>query len=158
MHVRKALASDAIRMTKLDRICFPKNIAYSRLLFDDLLECCAKWSFVAEDESGELAGFVIGVMTSKKWAHMITIDVHPDHRRKSLGADLMRLAEKELYGEGAKRIFLEVMETDQGALSFYESLGYSSIAIQKHYYGKGKHAKVLMKRLEAGFEHQARLC
>jgi len=129
---RSALSSDAEEMVRLDRLCFPVGVAYSRRMFDQLLEWFGGLSFVAQQEDA-FTGFAVGAMETERTGRIITIDVDPSARRKGIGSELMRRVEKALSDEGATAVFLEVSESNRGAVEFYQHLGYQMDARVEDY-------------------------
>ena len=57
-------------------------------------------------------------------------------RRKGLAARLMKAALKLAQKEGISRYTLEVRESNQGAIRFYESFGFQKVGMRKNYYTK----------------------
>ncbi len=57
-------------------------------------------------------------------------------RRKGLAARLMKAALKLAQEEGISRYTLEVRESNQGAIRFYESFGFQKVGMRKNYYTK----------------------
>ena len=57
-------------------------------------------------------------------------------RRKGLAAQLMKAALKLAQEEGISRYTLEVRESNQGAIRFYESFGFQKVGMRKNYYTK----------------------
>ncbi|MFF0720378.1 GNAT family N-acetyltransferase [Verrucosispora sp. NA02020] len=55
---------------------------------------------------------------------VLEVLVHPDHRRRGLGRDLVLRASRRVYQEGFESIGVEVVG-DTPAVAFYESLGFS---------------------------------
>ncbi|QOC95137.1 GNAT family N-acetyltransferase [Micromonospora craniellae] len=55
---------------------------------------------------------------------VLEVLVHPDHRRRGLGRDLVLRASRRVYQEGFESIGVEVVG-DTPAVGFYESLGFS---------------------------------
>ncbi|WP_435063626.1 GNAT family N-acetyltransferase [Halobaculum sp. EA56] len=85
--------------------------------------------FVVAVDDGEVVGFVQSYLVERRepvgeldWLH-----VHPDHRGKGLGDDLLRAAETELLERGAERIEGRVLEANEAGTEFYEREGFSEI-------------------------------
>jgi ribosomal-protein-alanine N-acetyltransferase len=67
-------------------------------------------------------------------AEVLTIAVEPEKRKKGFGRKLLEEAMRRLFREHAKAVFLEVDETNAGAIALYRSLGFSTIATREGYY------------------------
>ena len=52
--------------------------------------------------------------------------VHPSHRRKGIGMNLVRHAEGALTARGCMKINLQIVTSNESVKTFYESLGYST--------------------------------
>jgi ribosomal-protein-alanine acetyltransferase len=88
--------------------------------------------WVAED-----AGQVIGASAARTVAdevEVLTLGVAPSWRRKGVGRSLMVTALSEAGQAGARRVFLEVRESNQGARAFYASLGFVETGRRRAYY------------------------
>ena len=86
---------------------------------------------------GEIVGFVIGKINLDRkpaTAHILTIDVSPEHRRKGIGRSLLQEIEKTFKHEGAKICCLEARENNIEALSLYEKFGYERVGRLENYY------------------------
>lgn len=84
------------------------------------------------DESGwnPIAGLWLGSAidqgTGDRQAHILLLYVMPDHRRKGIGAALVRYAETWAKLRGDRHIGLQVFETNLPALGLYRALGYET--------------------------------
>jgi ribosomal-protein-alanine N-acetyltransferase len=79
--------------------------------------------------------------------HVNTIAVDPAHRRRGLGAHLMRHVLAEAARRGATSATLEVRESNEPARRLYQSLGFAVTAIRLRYYTQPEeHALILWKQ------------
>ncbi len=88
--------------------------------------------------NGELAGFIIGRIDLERntpVGHIMTIDVAPRFRRKSIAFRLMLETEALFAQKRVSEIRLEVREGNTAAISLYEKLGYKQVTKLEHYYG-----------------------
>jgi len=86
-------------------------------------------------------------------AHLTTIAVHPSYRRRGLGSYLVRLAIDLARRNQAKRITLEVRETNIPALELYQKLGFVRKGFLRRYYGDtGENGIVMWRILEVETE------
>jgi len=81
----------------------------------------------------------------KKKAHIITLDIHADFRRKGLGSQLLIMAEDELRKKGANSISLEVDIENYPAIKLYEKFGFKKMRILKNYYRNRRDAYLMEK-------------
>jgi len=56
--------------------------------------------------------------------HLDYVAVHQEFRRKGIGADLVRQAEKKLTEMGCDNMFIDIDSADEAMMSFFSSLGY----------------------------------
>ena len=79
--------------------------------------------WVAEDEGGALVGSVVAAWDG--WRGSINrLVVAPSHRRRGLGTDLLRHAERRLDAAGAVRSQAIVVEDAEAAAGFWEASGW----------------------------------
>ncbi len=140
--VRQAVAQDAAEIAEVHvaawRATFCKilptkvldDITYEKrlMLWQGLLakEAGVPLVLVGDCEPGGCQGFVwmrrLAVDAAFD-AEIVSICVHPDHQRRSLGRRLMSAAADRLHGLGAKSCYLWVFAANRPARSFYEALG-----------------------------------
>jgi ribosomal protein S18 acetylase RimI-like enzyme len=76
----------------------------------------------------ELGGYIIFTQEG----HIISIAVHPHHRRQGIGAQLLQRAMKTPH---LKRVWAEVRRSNQGAQAFYAKMGFQITRLVPNYYG-----------------------
>jgi [ribosomal protein S18]-alanine N-acetyltransferase len=150
VQLRRFQIGDLARLHQLDRVCFPREIAYSKTELHYFLTHpgCSCW--IAERPASKLAGFVIIERESRNGlsaGHIITLDVDPGERRCGLGTMLMHAAEEQMKQEGAALMSLEVAENNTAARRFYRGLGFVSRGRIAKYYGGRVDAEVMEKVL-----------
>ncbi|MGW1602614.1 GNAT family N-acetyltransferase [Streptomyces eurythermus] len=83
-------------------------------------------TFVAQDSSGTLAGFV--TVSYSAWNRRLTIEdieVAPEHRGKGVGRALMGLATEFARERGAVHVWLEVTNINAPAIHAYQRMGFT---------------------------------
>ena len=65
---------------------------------------------------------------------IITLCVHPEIRRRGTAHHLLNAMEHVLVERGISKVFLEVRESNAGAIRLYEQLGYMRTGHRKNYY------------------------
>lgn len=123
--------------------------------FQALISQDTVFGFVALETGNARAG-PVGFVLARAAAdegEILTIAVARSHRRHGLGWQLMDAALRELYGQRAEALFLEVDETNQPALGLYRRLGFREVGRRPGYYdrpgtrtGGGKSAALVMRR------------
>ena len=147
---------DAAALWALDRLCFTDDIAFSlgtfrRLLRDQRLvgfwigsggvESAVKGG--ADGGPQSLVAFVMA-LREKSSADIVTLDVHPGHRRRGLGRALLRHLHAALRRSGTREVTLQVAEDNVGAQELYRDEGYAAVGVTRSYYGSRRDA-VLMR-------------
>jgi len=142
---RAAVRKDIPDLVALDHICFPEELAYDGRVFEDILDWRGSWHIVAL-HGERVVGFVAAVPYDR-FAHFITLDIHPDFRRMGLGNMLMDAAERMIAEDGFKIAVLEVESDNEAAIALYKKRGYTIRGMLKGYYANGKDAYVMSKVL-----------
>jgi len=79
---------------------------------------------------------------------VMKLAVRPDFRRRGVATRLMHEAMGELKHKGCVFMYLKVRESDNGAKSFYDRLGFKVQMIRKKYYDNpDENALLMMGRL-----------
>lgn len=144
--LRSARPEDLPRLWTLDRLCFEPGIAYSRREIRRFLDLPGAQGVLAE-AAGELAGFSLGYPDAGDVARVVTLDVHPEFRRRGLGRRLLHDLLTHLAAAGATRGLLEVDVRNSGAIEFYRREGFRQTGRLPSYYGRGLDALEMTKSL-----------
>lgn len=149
--IRDALVSDSARMAELDDLCFGDQFRYSDDLFEELVSHPNTICLIAQTEKGpaEMIGLAIADSTFGRvnFGHLVTIDVHPDLRRRSIGSMLLEQITLRLKKKGLKKILLEVYTQNSSAIRFYKTRGYEVVTTLENYYGTGRDGYLMLKDL-----------
>jgi ribosomal-protein-alanine N-acetyltransferase len=143
--IREYQPRDFEQLCELDRICFPPAVAYRPEEIAAALLQPRSLCFVAEQQ-GLVVGFIL-LDWRRAVGHIITIDLHPDYRRRGLGRRLMEMAEQRLRRRGVRRMVLEVATTNPAALAFYNNQGFAPRRLLPRYYRDGTDACLMEKAL-----------
>ncbi len=100
---------------------------------------------------GEIAGFVVLEMSGAFVGYVKSICVSPGWRGKGVGGRLMSFAEERVFSE-APNMFLCVSDFNEGALRFYERLGYEAVGELRDYIVPGR-SEILMRKSIAPLAH-----
>jgi len=106
-------------------------------------------SFVAEDDEGDLTGFLCGFLsqTNDDEAYIHFVGVTPDKRGEGLGRTLYErfFDEVRLQGRGIVRCVTSPANHD--SVGFHEALGFEVDRVVSDYDGPGEDRVLLVKRL-----------
>ena len=127
-------------------MCFAEAIAYAPGEIAEALTQPGTFALVAEQKE-EVVAFVLASQGRRLLGHIITIDVHPDFRRRGIGDRLMALAEQHLRQQGATRVVLEVGIYNESAAAFYGERGFVRQRVLPRYYRDGSDAYLMEKIL-----------
>jgi ribosomal-protein-alanine N-acetyltransferase len=97
---------------------------------------------IAGDAGESAAGFLIARKAGDE-AEILSFGVVPSCRKMGLGRRLLDTALELLRASGTKRLFLEVEETNEAALSLYRSFGGEAVGRRQGYYDDGADAAIL---------------
>lgn len=132
--IRTAILKDFERIVELEKLCFPKEHAYSRRQLKYLLTK-ANSTVLVESNEGVIRGFLIILYRNGTTvAGIETINVDPSNRHKGIGQRLLAAAEEHLRKKGIRKVRLEVAITNKAALSLYEHAGFHKKMLLRHYY------------------------
>jgi [ribosomal protein S18]-alanine N-acetyltransferase len=121
--------SDLPSAMELDALCIPRP--WSETVWREELESPFGLYLVLE-EGDEIFG-QIGVRHVAGELHITTLAVHPKRRRRGyartlIGAALAAVPE-------ARRVHLEVRQSNAPACALYEALGFTATGLRRRYYG-----------------------
>ncbi|MBC7081018.1 MAG: ribosomal protein S18-alanine N-acetyltransferase [Thermoplasmatales archaeon] len=133
--IRRCSEDDLKEVLEIENLSF--NYPYPPYFFYEYLN---KLFFVAE-ENGKIVGYIIG---DSERNMIISIAVHPSHRRKGYGKKLMEHLLKFMKGD----VFLQVRKSNNGAIKFYENMGFKKKGEIKNYYFDGEDAYIMVKRID----------
>jgi [ribosomal protein S18]-alanine N-acetyltransferase len=146
MLLREFRQTDFEALYRIDQVCFPPGISYSRGELAAFIRHPSAATWIAE-ENQEIVGFVIGDREGKGAAHIVTIDVVEGRRRRGVGKALMDAVEAWATRQGLRLIHLETAESNRAAQAFYQARGYRKLETIEDYYADGEAAWVMVKSL-----------
>jgi [ribosomal protein S18]-alanine N-acetyltransferase len=123
---------DFAAIYKLDQECFPPGISYSKWTLRYYLNVSSAICLLAED-GGQLAGLILAESVPPT-AHIITLDISPEHRRKSVGSLLLQEVEQHFLARNIKSVLLETAVDNEAGIAFWQHHGYRTEAVLKRYY------------------------
>jgi ribosomal protein S18 acetylase RimI-like enzyme len=106
-------------------------------------------SFVAEDEDGELLGFVCGFLSqaADDEAYIHFVGVTPEDRREGLGRALYERFFEEARANGRGVVRCVTSPANDRSVAFHEALGFEVERVVPDYDGPGEDRVLLVKRL-----------
>lgn len=132
---------------RLNVRCFRNGENYTKHTFNYLLSEPRTLSYRIVTALGEMAGFIFVLVNEDGSAHLTTIGVAPEHRRRSLAKRLLHHAENSLRARNVRTIVLEVRVTNISAQSLYRDSGYATVQRLAKYYNNGEDCYLMVKSL-----------
>jgi [ribosomal protein S18]-alanine N-acetyltransferase len=133
--------ADVPRVLEIEQESFPSpwpRDAYVRELRDNRLAC-----YLVARELDAVVGYT-GMWIILDEAHVTTIAVAPDCRRRRIGERLLVALIAEAMRRGARWITLEVRRTNGGAQALYHKYGFRDIGVRKGYYSDNREDAIVM--------------
>jgi [ribosomal protein S18]-alanine N-acetyltransferase len=131
--IRPHEPDDFEALFQIDQICFPADIAFSQAEMFFYLNHPKSIAWVAEG-SGSILGFILARIDSRSRAHVLTLDVVPEARKRKIGTALMDRLHQELENRQIKVSILEVGVRNVPAQRLYEKLCYEYAGTLTGYY------------------------
>lgn len=139
--IRSAGLADLEALYDLEVLCFAER-RFGRDHLRYLLRNPRASTFVYED--GGILGSLM-LYDDRGAVRILSVGVHPEHRRRGIGTRLMRVADDMALRTGARDIRLEVSTENASAVAFYEALGYRIAGRLPRYYSWGDDAYAMAK-------------
>ena len=144
----KPLTSAQLKdVVRLNLRCFTAGDSYNKHTLIYLLNEPRTLSYKAVTTEGELAAFAFVMLNPNGAAHLTTIGVAPEHRRRGVGNRLMKHIEAALKRKEVGTILLEVRVSNYGAQQLYRRLGFHVVQRIATYYNNGEDCYLMMKAL-----------
>ena len=139
VNIRPFELGDLAAVSSIEEACF--DDPYPEYFFRQLSEANPATFLVALREK-----FLVGYAIMDRWAdryHLVSIAVHPEHRRRGVAQLLMTRLESLLAS--GRIIRLEVRKNNKPAIAFYTKNGYNLAGVEEHYYRDGEDALIMEK-------------
>lgn len=143
--IRPAGVADLQALYELEVLCFRER-RFPREYLGHLLNNPSGSTFVQEE--GRVVGSVM-LLKDAGCVRVLSLAVHPDHRRRGIGRGLMAVAEDVARRSASREVRLEVSTNNAGAIAFYDTLGYGIRQRLSEYYAWGDDAFVMAKPIAA---------
>jgi len=97
------------------------------------------------EPNGQVCGFLVARIIGDE-AEILNMAVDKPHRRHGIGSTLLNAAISAAQAKNAKTIYLEVRESNSGAISFYGQHGFEKASERRGYYSRPTENAVVMKK------------
>jgi [ribosomal protein S18]-alanine N-acetyltransferase len=123
LRIRDFRNEDLEELYRIDHVCFPADIAFSRMEIYFFAKQPGAIARIAEKD-GRILGFILAHREKRSRAHVLTLDVVPNVRRSGVGTSLMQWLHEELRKQKVTFSILEVGVLNRAAQRLYEKLEY----------------------------------
>lgn len=127
-------------VAELDKICFPTP--WSKSAYITETHNPAGFYIVAREDD-KIVGFA-GEWLVMDEAHITTIGVDPQYRRRKIGEHMLICLLDEAIKRGARRVSLEVRRYNNAAQTLYKKYMFEYAAIRKGYYSNNNEDAIVM--------------
>ena len=132
---------------RLNLRCFTAGDSYNKHTLTYLLNESRTLSYRAVTAEGEMAAFAFVMINANGAAHLTTIGVAPEHRRRGIAERLLAHIETMLHQKEIGTIMLEVRVGNYAAQQLYRRSGYHVVQRIASYYNNGEDCYLMMKSL-----------
>lgn len=140
--IRPLEGADLAAVDRLERAIYPTP--WRREHFQRLLDLPEATAWVAE-LGGEVVGYAVGWIVADE-AELANIAVAAAVRRRGLATQLLRVLESDIARRGARRLYLEVRESNRPARAFYRRHGFDVVGRRRGYYRAPREDALTMAR------------
>ena len=96
------------------------------------------------ESDGKVTGFIVGRQVGDE-AEILNLAVTPASRRRGEGEALLKAVLEEFRSRGVSRVFLEVRESNETGIAFYQKQGFSRTGRRLGYYRDPDEAAIVME-------------
>lgn len=145
--VRTLTLEQLPEVLKLNLRCFRNGDNYTKHTFEYLLNEPRTLSYRMVTPENKLVGFAFVMVNEQAAAHLTTIGVAPEHRRRRIAVRLLEHVEAALREREIATLMLEVRVSNTAAQDLYRRSGYLIVQRIGKYYNNGEDCFLMMKCL-----------
>ena len=146
-YIRPLTVDQLAEVLRLNIRCFRKGDNYTKYTFDYLLNEPRTLGYRMVTPADEIVGFAFVMVNENNAAHLTTIGVAPEHRRRKIAVRLLKHLEDVLRKREVWTIMLEVRVGNTTAQDVYRQIGYTVVQRVGKYYNNGEDCFLMMKSL-----------
>ena len=146
MKIRKFVPKDLKRVFEIENMSFDQS--YGINMFQQLYEMGI--GFLVAEKDDYVVGYVMFWVKYENQGHIISIAVDKNYRRQGAGTELLIRAISILSMLPIDAIYLEVRESNAGAVEFYERFKFIKDRVVPGYYESGEGAIIMYLPMERG--------
>lgn len=134
-------------VVRLNLRCFTTGDSYNKHTLSYLLNESRTLSYRTVTTEGELVAFAFVMVNVNGAAHLTTIGVAPEHRRRRVADKMLGHIENMLRQKNVGTVMLEVRVGNFAAQQLYRRAGYHVVQRIASYYNNGEDCYLMMKSL-----------
>ena len=146
MKVRKFVPNDIKRVFEIESMSFDQS--YGINMFQQLYDMGI--GFLVAEKDNYVIGYVMFWIKYENQGHIISIAVDKNYRRLGAGTELLVRAISILSMLKIDAIYLEVRQSNDGAVRFYEKFNFIKDRVVPGYYEDGDAAIIMYLPVERG--------
>lgn len=131
MNIREMTWDDLDQVMVIERENF--SVPWTEMGFFTYLMREDALFLVAEDEEENILGYC-GVIIAIDEGDITNVSVKKELQGKGIGKALVQALITQTVSRGVHTLFLEVRESNAGALALYEKMGFEYMGVRKNYY------------------------
>lgn len=144
MKLRRWRYEDILRISELEKVCFPKEPWSYRVLAESFEN--ENFIGILCDDGGNIAAYG-GVTVVCDTADIDNIAVDEGYRGSGLGGKILESLVSVAAERGAQKVFLEVRVSNTPAMLLYLRHGFKGVYARTRYYPDGEDCLVMMREL-----------
>ncbi len=140
--------ADPFQIRPATRSDIPAVVAIERMAFTDpwppavFIHALGSYVTVALRED-RLIGYLVARIIDRR-GEILNLAVHPEARREGAARELLRRGLGDLADAGARKVNLEVRQSNEPAQSLYRSFGFRKVGTRTGYYVRPREDAVVM--------------
>ncbi len=141
VHIRWMIRRDMSEVLRIESESF--EFSWSE---DDFIRCLRQRNCIGmvAEHNERVVGFMIYELHRNR-LHVLNFAVHPDFRRRGIGAQMLNKLVAKLSPQRRTRIQLEVRETNLAAQLFFREMGFRAISLLREFYEDSPEDAYLMQ-------------
>jgi ribosomal-protein-alanine N-acetyltransferase len=133
INIRPLMLADLDQVMQIEPLAFGSHHWSRQSFVNELNNPSGRYFAACRQDNGEVMGYT-GFWLIGEEAHITTLAVHPQYRRRYIGERLLIHDIKEAHGIGARWMTLEVRVTNETAQHLYFKYGFKSLGMRQSYY------------------------
>ncbi len=145
--IRKYTSTDAPAVSALGKLA-PQAAQWSAVSYEEAAD--AGQTILVAEAVDEICGFIVSRLVGSE-GEILNMAVSPSWRRKGIGSQLLEEALNEARTRNVEGFYLEVRESNRGAISFYARHGFIKSGRRANYYSNPTENAVVMEKKLTGY-------